>query len=175
MPLGHLTDEMLDILRPIVEGLEVWDLGSGDEGHARTLLGLGASRVFCVDKEPMVRDCTGITPVHAWFGDISPDMSIPVAFVSWPPNRSLPHLNRLLGQAKIVIYLGSNTDGRACGDVRMFVSLAGRSLLAHVPYYRNSLLVYGEPLGRGAPLTGEEYAVFSGQLMRFDEAQKLGR
>ena len=175
MPMGHLTDEMLEAIRPVVVGKEVWDLGAGDGGHARTLLALGASRVFCVDKEPLPQVWKGITSIHARFEDIPSGTPIAVAFVSWPVNWPLPHLNRLVGQAERVIYLGSNTGGSACGTMGLFVGMADRQLLAHVPHYRNSLLVYGEPGVRKEPLTGEEWAMLSGSQVDFEEAQRLGR
>jgi hypothetical protein len=83
-------------------------------------------------------------------------------------------LPELLVEAEIVIYLGSNTDGTACGTRGLFTFLVHRRLLAHVPFQPNSLLVYGEPGARECPLVGEEYAILSGKYLSFDEAQKVG-
>jgi hypothetical protein len=48
--------------------------------------------------------------------------------------------------ATTVLYLGKNTDNRICGAPFLFQVLVRRTLLAHVPRARNSLVCVGAPL-----------------------------
>ena len=167
MPFGHLTPPMLVALRPLVAGRIVHDLGAGDLGLARALRGLGASRVVAIDKaygspeSPLARDAlggtAGIELVRAYFRDFSDPVD--VAFVSWPVNWPTG-LAGILERSRVVLYLGKNTDGSACGTPEVFARLASREVLAHVPHRRNTLVAYG-PVRTARPLLGEELAALS--------------
>jgi len=176
---GEVTDHMSQTLREYVEGKEVWDFGAGDLLHAKRLLRLGAKHVFAVDKEGQPHSRYRgwpITPVKSYYVDVEPPPSgFPVAWVSWPTNHTLVGLVPLLERAETVIYLGSNTDGAACGWPGLFNHLHFREVLAHIPHRRNSLIVYGRQLSEAErrPLLGEEAAALGGVLIKFDEAQDM--
>lgn len=178
MPFGTLTNGMLATIQPQVVDLEVWDLGAGDLGHAHTLLGIGAMRIIAVDKSDRggsVLSTPGIEFNHAPFKDIDVSLAgIRVAFLSWPMNYRMPGLIGLLERSERVIYLGSNTDGCACGWPDLFHHFLGRELVAHVPHKKNSLLVLGDPLDEPRASTPEEYAALSGEMMTFDRANLKG-
>lgn len=177
MPFGLLTNEMEALVAPHVERRIVWDLGAGDLMYAHRLLKLGAAHVVAVDKElPQINvpPNFGLTIRQSYFHEIERlDEDIEVAFMSWPRNGNVPGLARMVDRSRVVVYLGSNTDGSACGDVELFLDhLCHRELLGHVPHRRNSLLIYGRPRRREKPLTGEEFAMLSGNMMPFETAQQ---
>jgi len=193
MSYGLLTAEMETAIEPFVRDTEVWDLGAGDLQYAHKLLDLGARVVHAVDKEYRFGEPTPALPrikikappgvaiktrphmkiVPAYFHEIEvPKNGIPTAFLSWPPNWHTPGLRGLLAAAKTVIYLGCNTGGSACGTRDLFDPLSQRKVLAHVPHSRNSLIVYGEHVGR-RPLVGDEVAVFGGSEISFEAAEKI--
>ncbi len=73
---------------------------------------------------PPVRD-PRVEQVRASFADLR-GLEIDVAFVSAPPNEPAPGLVGLLQAASVVVYVGKNTDGTACGWPGMFAALARR-------------------------------------------------
>jgi hypothetical protein len=168
---GTLNDTMIATLAPFVRGKVVWDLGSGPEmRHSEILLSLGA-QVTAFDKVPLPF-VPGVQNVQALFKDIQghPD----VAFLSWPVNNSgLDTLLPLLAQTPVIVYLGSNTDGNACGTLAFFQEIRNRELKAHVPDRHNSLLIVGNPLLERT-LTPEEIAALHGRndIMSWEEAVK---
>lgn len=176
MPFGLLTPEMEAIVAEHVSGAVVWDLGAGDMLYALRLLELGAAHVIAIDKNlPQINvpAGAGLTLRQDYFADIEPVGEIEVAFVSWPRNGATWGLEDLLGSARKIIYLGSNTNGSACADPILFrEQLCPRELLGHVPHPRNSLLIYGDSGKRSGPLTGEEFAVLSGDMMTFETAER---
>lgn len=175
MPCGTLTQEMEALLAPLVADRVVWDLGAGDLVYAHRLLALGASTVVAVDKELHGINSVWDTRIHILgtsFDRLVPPARIEVAFLSWPQNYPMPALEHLLTRADIVIYLGCNTGGSACGTPRLLTRLMTRELLGHVPLRRNTLLVYGEPRKRSGPMTGEEFAALSQTLLTFEEAER---
>jgi len=172
MPHGYLNDEMEEAIAKLIQGKTVWDLGAGDYGHARRLVELGASKVIAIDKE-ISKDCgpLNIEPRMCYFKDVEvPSEGIDVAWVSWPCNYPLLGLKRLLEGSKLVIYLGLNTDGNACGPKDIWEHLACREIVSHVPNRRNSLIAYGGALKKPRQLLGEEFAVLDGRMMSFKEA-----
>jgi hypothetical protein len=50
----------------------------------------------------------------------------------------------LLSRFKTVIYLGKNTDGRACAWPGFFDEMSHRPVLDHIPDRRNTLIVWGK-------------------------------
>ena len=61
----------------------------------------------------------------------------------------------------MLIYLGTDTDGNACGTAELSDHLASSALLASVEDRRNTLLILGDPVGIG---TGTEYRkTFTGE------------
>ena len=177
MANGELLPEMEPVIADIVRGMEVYDLGAGDLTYAKRLLQLGADRIVAVDKEgfcPSRFRGRAIHAVRTYFQDVQvPPGGIEVAWVSWPCNRPLPGLTRLLAASARVIYMGCNTGGSCCGELPLWDHLTRRRILAHVPHMRNSLIVYGDPLPEDErrPLVGEELAYISGEMMSFDRAQ----
>jgi len=174
LSFGHLTEEMHRVVESFVRGNQVWDLGAGDMGHARTLLQLGATEIVAIDKDPRPSE-ERIRVTEAYFTEVTPPNNIQVAFVSWPSNHQLPGLLPLLEVSEVVIYLGSNTSMDACGWVDLYEHLTRRELLAHVPYWKNSLIVCGDPLPEGdlRPATPEETAALTGVMMPFEMAVEV--
>jgi hypothetical protein len=172
--MGEMTPDMNEKIKPLLAGQEVWDLGAGGLHYSQHLLKLGAKRVVAVDRRGFQHTRykgLNICPVHKDFVDVDvPAAGIRVAFVSWPTNQRLPGLIEILRQCDMVIYLGSNTDGSACGWDGLFRHFAERKVLHYLPIRRNSLIVYGARCSE-RPLLGEEFATISGQLLTFDQAQ----
>ncbi len=171
---GMWLDEMSEAIRPVVEGQVVWDLGAGSLAHARRLLSLGAHHVIAVDRVtlPPPRDGEAITTMETLFRRLQvPSEGIRVALVAWPINRVVEGLVGLLERADVVIYLGSNVDGTACGGRDLWAHLYRREILNHVPHHRNTLIVYGSVLEESRPLLGEEIAATSKDMLSFTKAQ----
>lgn len=170
MSFGVLSQQMKVALRPFVEGRSVIDLGAGDLGHSVELKRLGASRVLAVDQHPM-SDIDGIETHCCNFSD--PIEAMDVAFLSWPINRYCTGLNELLDQHDIVIYLGSNLEGNACGSLELFQHLTQRNPIVHACEPRNTLLVYSRS-ARVESLYAEEIAAIDswngGPVMTYQEA-----
>lgn len=164
MPYGEITKAMDDVLRPLVKGRMVLDLGSGDGAWSRRLVDLGAGHVHAIDKErgPRVRANRRITREVAYFEHACPPAA-EVALVAWPVNAGfgLPGLLDLLARVPVVAYLGSNFGGTACGWPAFFRYLLERDLLACVSTPRNSLIVVGAPLDAPRGGTPEEEAALS--------------
>ena len=163
MPCGLLTPPMQALLAPLVARRVVWDLGAGDLTHARLLLDLGAAGVIAVEKEwhkmPRPND-PRLRPLRMYFSSVEL-RPIEVAFLSWPTNHNLPGLLEILGMAEIVVYLGCNIGGSACGFADLYRELATREPLACEEHRRNTLIAYGrEP--RTSPMLGEEFAGLTG-------------
>jgi hypothetical protein len=140
VPYGSLTENQAKVIQSIIKGKVVHDLGSGDLGLSRQLLQLGASQVVVVDKEdfgdPKVENLTVVRSLFYLY-----EAPIDIAFVSWPANYN-SHLTSLLKRARIVIYLGSNTEGSSCGYKGFWDYLSTRKVVASVEDRKNSLLVY---------------------------------
>jgi hypothetical protein len=179
--MGEMTPEMDETVKPFIAGQQVWDLGAGSLDYAKHLLCLGAREVFAVDKEgfhPTRYQGRNITPIERYFADVKvPPGGLAVAWVSWPTNHVLHGLLPLLSAAEVVIYLGSNTGGSACGWPALYDHFHFREVLAHVPHRRNTLAVYGRQLceAERRPLIGEEVAALTGQMMDFEHSEALAR
>src|SRR5262245_59083694 len=155
--MGRLSDAQLDVVTRHVRGERVTDYGAGNLTLARLLLALGAEQVMAVEKDPVPDPGDSrLTVVKAWFEDC--EASTPVAFVSWPINRRT-ELHALLEATPLVIYLGSNLDGDACGYPLMYRQLARREVLDHVPGFRGTLVVYGPRRLDRAPLPEEDAGI----------------
>jgi hypothetical protein len=165
MPYGLLTPSMKALLAPYVAGKVVWDLGAGDLTYAGLLADLGARKVIAVEKDRDMPDSDHlrVMVLRAYFHEIEVPEQIEVAFLGWPANYNMAGLLGLLAVSKIVVYLGSNVGGSACGPTTLFRPLGQREPLAHEAHRRNSLIIYGEA-PRTSPLLPEEYASLTGQF-----------
>lgn len=166
--MGSLTEDMLPVLREVVSGRVVWDLGAGALELAYELIDLGASVVVAVDKAPMpLPERKGVRRVQDWFRNVVlPVGGVEVAFLAWPQNSSAAGLLDILVSSQTVVYLGSNFDGMACGGKDLWGHLMQREVLHHVPHRRNSLIVYGLGLVHRAPLL-HEIARFTRKPLEF--------
>ncbi len=162
--MGKLTDEQEAVVRNFVAGYNVHDLGAGQLGMAAKLRDLGAHTVTAVDKIYRYLPFsppTLVTLVGEYFEEYAAHGHyIDVAFVSWPEAWRLDGIVDLLRTARVVIYLGSNFDGTACGTEDMFRHLSRRNVLALVPHKWNSLIVYGNDIVQRR-LLPEEYAALN--------------
>jgi len=163
---GILSPAQKRALRPYVHGRVVYDLGSGNDLElAQQLTYLRVKEVVAVDTypSPWAYSTTGYGPkgtseeIIRYVRQDLVNFHEPVrtAFVSWPSNRPNPGLLRILKGASVVIYLGTNMDGTACGTPDLFRYLATRSVLAHEPDMRNTLIVYGQKGPAREPLPEE--------------------
>jgi 23S rRNA U2552 (ribose-2'-O)-methylase RlmE/FtsJ len=159
---GEITDEMEEVLAPLVEGKTVCDLGAGDLAHSHVLARLGAEAVIAVDKVPMRKPrCSEVSRLHGHFAQLPVPDHIDVAFLGWPQTYPLPGLLDWLDAADVVVYLGHNFDDSYCGSPELFFYLTRRALLDEVLGRRNTLLVLGDRLAEVRPMTCEEAAHFS--------------
>ena len=166
--MGKLNDEQEAVVRQYVAGYNVHDLGAGQLGMAQKLIELGAHTVTAIDKiysysRPPWSPPPGVTLVGEYFEEYARHGHfVDVALVSWPEAYNSPQAGivTLLKEARIVIYLGSNFDGTACGSEEMFRFLSQREVLALVPNKFNSLIVYGRELVHRR-LLPEEYAALN--------------
>ena len=183
--MTHHSLALRSAIKKYVTGKQVVDLGAGDLAWSRWLLASGgAARVIAVDKEP----AKGLTkpprraefhycqmPFACYADDIAPyrPFTDAVAFVSWPVNNTgyMADLLRVIESFGTVVYIGSNTDGTACGTPELFNVLCRRQLLDYVPGRLESLIVVGEPLEHLRLPTGEEWAGRSSVLYRWDEVR----
>lgn len=148
---GKLTTAMEHAIDSYVKGKRVFDMGAGDMTHSKQLLKMGAMDVIAIDSN--------------FAGQKSPDKRIKqfegnffgyltdgeyksyghcVAFISWPANHKMDGLLELLQPFKTIIYLGKNTDGSACAWPGFFREMMLRPVIEHVPFKRNTLIVWGE-------------------------------
>lgn len=151
MPFGSLYPSQRKVVRSLVQGRIVYDLGAGDLGLSHQLVHLGAAQVVAVDAKPMPTPHTPqVTLLQKSFRECLQDpqcpTSIDVAFLSWPINHPTiaNGLLHVLRRSRIVLYLGKTTDGTMCGDSDLFRFLCCRELLSYIPRIQNTLIVYGE-------------------------------
>lgn len=176
---GTLTDAQAEVVREVVCGRRIHDLGAGIcTTYAKLMLEWGATEVVAIDKERYEgAPKPGLTIVQAYFEDylkVHPNEPIDVAFVSWPSNYLNKGLTRFVELAKTVVYLGKNTDGTMCGDPHLFQYFLGRRLEKYIPDPRNSLIVLGETGVRFRFPQGEELAgllAFAGTMFSYEEAE----
>ncbi len=174
-----VTDLQLLALSTFVRGRVVHDLGAGNLMGSMALLEAGATTVVAVD---VVYREDQITLAMAHFAaSVAAEMNrridvraetfeellrkveagveaLDVAFVSWPLNRRMPELVELCRRSRIVCYLGSCTDGNACGHEDLFEHFLGRELVAEVRDRANTLLIVAEPRAERRAPTAEEHA-----------------
>ena len=174
MPYGHHNPEQEGIIREVVAGKSVIDIGCGDMTYSERLRQMGARSVLALDKCDLPTFVPGIEIVQTSidkFEQKNRDRSFDVGFLSWPVNRDIQGLSGLLRRCGVVIYLGSNVDGSACGNHTLFFQLMQRRLDHYSPDRSNSLIVVSEPLSEARPPTGEEYAaIHSEKVFSFKEA-----
>ena len=174
MGYAQLTDGQLEKLFYYTKGKVVHDLGAGGLELAHLLCAYNARKVIAIDKEIF---CLPVDPcvevVRSYFADYREP--IDVALISWPTNYHEQGLLDLLERARIVIYIGKNTDGSWCGTPSLFWTLLSRRLLAYVPHRRNVLAVYGSEVKHLRKPTGEELAGLQlrQDLYRYEEAEML--
>ncbi len=133
----------------------MWDLGAGDLDLAISLVLLGASKVVAIEKEET--DPSPLPQIEVRRAYFSQVLDTPeIVFLSWPVNRSDAGLLRLVHNAKIVIYLGCNTDSSCCGDKALFEEMSERELLAEVNERHNCLIIVG-PTRVVRPPTEQEW------------------
>lgn len=180
---GRLSDAQAERLRPFVEGKVVHDLGAGpDCDLSLVLISLGAKRVIAIEKDSMTPlNHPDIEQHEIHFSDyikVHSEEQIEVAFIAAPRNARDWDLLTFVRIAKVVVYLGKNTDGTACGFRQLFESFFTREVLAYVPEYPRTLIVYGGDLKEPRQMRGEEYAALHGQdgdapILRFEEVEGI--
>ena len=144
MGYGKISSKQWDAIGEIVKGKTVHDIGCGDLEHARGLIKHGASKVIAIDKNHVVSTDPRIEVVEKRFHEYRPTESMEVAFLSFPVNYDAPGLLYHLATAKIIIYIGNNFNGTACGIPMLFHFFVSRKLISWIPNPRNTLLVIGE-------------------------------
>jgi len=137
---GTFPKAFFPIVKQFVDGKTVVDLGSGDGERAEILRKLGAT-VVMVDKDSCSPDVVKLRfedmkyqILHQYHHD--------VIHLAWPSNWRTG-VEDLLYAAPVVIYVGKNTEGSACGTPALFDKFRQREVLAYVPRRQNTLIVYG--------------------------------
>jgi hypothetical protein len=149
----------------------VHDLGAGSGALSRVISLLGAKHVIALDMNPLFkRRYPRVTRVCGHF--LGYHEPVDTALVSWPYNGMDSGLPEIIDRARVVIYLGKNTDGTACGTRQFWDRVTRRQVLAHEPDQRNTLIVYGEGIAMRMPLP-EEAAAGSAKVMSHNEAHGL--
>lgn len=169
---GEFRDNQAATVAGFVKGKVVHDLGAGDLCLAQQLVEFGAEKVIAVDRySPLTYSkrakLTSIDIVTCYFHDYKG--SVKTAFLSWPVNWYDYSLGNFIEQAEMVIYLGSNLDGSACGYPDMWVHLSQREVLAHIPHRKNTLIVYGPEFVKRAQLPEEFASLNQARMYRFEE------
>jgi hypothetical protein len=162
--MGWLSDAQQKVVAEHVRGQRVHDYGAGDLDLSLRLLQLGAEHVVAVDDwvRPSSREYPPqLTVIESKFDDYAETSA--VAFVSWPVNWPMG-LHVLLERTPVVVYLGSNTNGNACGYPKMWQQLVAREVLAYVPHIRNTLIIYGAGKRRNNLLLEERGALDPGEV-----------
>jgi hypothetical protein len=172
MAHGEFRDNQAATVAGFVKGKIVHDLGCGDLHLAHQLVKFGAEKVIAVDKSmhlpySRLQKLQGIEFVGKYFHDFHEPVE--TAFLSWPVNWYDYGLGKILDRAKTVIYLGSNLDGSACGYSDMWMVLSHRNILAHIPSYTNTLIVYGSDFVKRSRVPEEQAALDQSKVYRFDE------
>lgn len=165
---GHVTETMWKEIGFHIVRQEIVDVGAGDGWYSERLSQIGAS-VIAFDKE---RAPVGLSPAIVWVQGLFRDASFPVedvAFCSFPVNTVSDNgLSVLLSRFKLVILLSLNEMGTSCGSPELYHMLWGREVLYTERIPRNTLTIYGAPLGwRRAPLIEEVAGMFSHVLDPF--------
>jgi hypothetical protein len=165
---------MTAVLAAYVYGQHFHDLGAYDLRLSQTLADLGASEVTAIDRNAMPDPGPSYPEVHriqTYFQEYKEPVSH--ALASWPVNWECGMAD-LLRDASVVVYLGKNTDGVACGNPALWQHLRCRRVLAHVPHKANTLIVYGAlgALARADDecLPEEMAAVYDHRVWSYDEA-----
>lgn len=161
--MGGLNRFQEEAVRYYVRHRWIHDLGAGLLGWAKQLIEFEATCVTAVDSIYKDRDNNVLNDRKPWpmckpynvlldprtFREVDeailPTQKLQVAFVSWPCNTygKTVGLERLVQRAEIVIYLGKNLDGTACGSPQFWDHVSKRKVLCFLPAVRNSLIVYG--------------------------------
>ncbi len=169
MSYSHISVPQWKALQPYIRGQVVHDLGAGDLVNATGLLIRGAKKIIAVEKEPYKPLNPDIRFVQSYFHNYKEPIDI--AFVAWPINHERNGLTELLIRSRVVIYIGKNTDGAACGSTDMFQHLTSRQVLVYMPEVKNTLIIYG-PNPEDRPLFGEERAALNPEhIWMFNEVE----
>lgn len=160
MPYGTLSEAQIETIKPFVEGQVVHDLGAGDCVLACRLLDtMGAQKVVAIDSNKYMSPYRELPKGVEYRSMLFFHWAEPIdiAFVSWPQGNDC-NLEDLVQDSRLVIYLGKNWGGVACGTMRFFKALRDREVLAMVPDERNTLIVHGPKRVTRKP-TPEERAI----------------
>lgn len=164
-----LTPGMVAALAPHIRGQIVWDLGAGDGQLSLALKQMGADTVYSVEPHPPhpAQDDLppGVVLVKEYIRDLPLPEEAPVVFISWPLNRAVRGLVEWVRHARMVVYLGSNFDGVACGDRDLFLTMLRRDVVMYVPDRHNNLIVLGQRRDTSRAPLPEEEAAFSGKIL----------
>lgn len=172
MPYGYLSPKQKAVVKPFVEDRLVHDLGAGDLKLAAVLAHLGASQVIAIDKEPYIHTPPRkVHPVTCRFEDYPGP--IDVGFLSWPRNTFDRGLLSIVLKTKLLIYLGTNTSGSACGFPQMWQQLIQREVLAHEPNEPNTLIVYGPQNVQRRYLPEEYAAVYQDKIWGYSKIHQM--
>lgn len=161
---GVPTSEQIKAIKPFIEGKVVHDLGCAHLDLAHALIKWGAKEVIAIDRNrtgAVVLFPYQMRLVQAHFHEFHEPVD--VAFMSCPVNWPTG-LDHIAARARIVIYLGNNTDGTATGDPSLFKVLRARENPVYIPHIKNTLAIYGPELVRDTqlfdrPANPEEVAV----------------
>ena len=167
---GSFNTGHQEILAPLVSGRVVHDLGAGDLTLAHDLVGLRASKVIAVDKERMPSpESDKVECIQSYFKAYKgkPD----IVLLSWPVNWDSDVLH-LIEMARVIIYVGRNTNGVACGYAALWRYLETREVLHYDDQdQRSTLIVYGPGRRAGGRLPEEHAAIDQSRVWAMSEVE----
>ncbi|MDO8640852.1 MAG: hypothetical protein Q7R33_04860 [Nitrosarchaeum sp.] len=165
---GYLNRAQKNIVQKIIQDQDVYDLGSGDFGLTMILKELGAARIAAIDKipyqYPQLPHDPNIHYICGLFSELKMPEHIDITFLSWPVNYNAGILH-WLKISSIVIYLGTNLNGTACGTPGLFKHLRTREILANEFDRRNELIVYGPNKVKREMLREERAAICTDKIV----------
>lgn len=144
MTYARLDDAQRAVLRVLVSGRTIVDLGAGDCGLAADVIELGAASVLAVDSaEPPPVLPPRVSYLRRSFSQYAPFAPFaPVVLLAWPVCYATPGLVETLQRAERVVYVGVNDDVTVCGHASLWTHLLRRPVEVSREG-RNDLIVYG--------------------------------
>jgi hypothetical protein len=152
---GSLNTKQHAIVASYVAGKTVHDLGAGDLKLSKILADMGADVVAV---EPNTECFPAQLPknikiVPSYFNNFRGPVDM--AFMSWPSTHTTG-VDRIVKKSRIVIYLGTNMNGTACGYLELWDMLCKREILDISVDRKNTLIVYGPQAVKRDPVPEEQ-------------------
>lgn len=138
------------LLRSIIEGRKVIDVGAGDLSLSQLMVGMGAREVLAIEKEAACfrrwpESLPNIVVYRGYVAQVPAVLTAgaDVIVTSWPINYEMPGLVLLMKQVPTVVYLGVNDNVTVCGSPGFWEHVRTREVI-NAEYAEQAVLVYGK-------------------------------